>query len=88
MTRSFLVDRQRHAKGHDTQLKELHERLAALQVEFAKTKKTAGTFEQRFVAKQLIVQASQVVSEAEASLKKAVDASVPLTQDAGVFFSC
>lgn len=84
--RTFLSERQKDARGssaHEEQLKKLQSRMAAVQVELTKAKKTASEHEQKFVAKKLLTEASDMVKEVENEVEKVTVTSAPLIKDNG-----
>jgi len=87
--RTFLSERQKDVKGHLTheeQLKKLQSKLGGIQVELTKSKKAASEREQKFVAKKLLAEASDMLGEVEAEIEKATETAAPLLVDGGSGF--
>jgi len=87
--KTFLSDMQKDVKGHaahEEQLKKLQSRLSGIQKELAKSKQAAAEREQKFVAKKLLAEASDMVKEVEDEVTKATDFSAPLLVDGGTIF--
>ncbi|CAE8620017.1 unnamed protein product, partial [Polarella glacialis] len=87
--RAFLSERQKDVRGHaphEEELKKLQAKLQSIKAQLTEAKKAASQQEQRFVARKLLSEAGDMVSEVEADVEKVGVAAEPLLKDNGAGF--
>jgi len=88
-TDSFLRSSQKLVRGHashEEQLRQLQSQLGGLQMDLQKSKKAANEREQKFVAKKLLSEASDLAGEVDAEIERATETAAPLLVEGGEDF--
>lgn len=88
-TDAFMRNSQKLVRGHashEDQLRQMQLKLGGLQMDLQKSKKAANEREQRFVAKKLLTEASDLAGEVDAEIERATETAAPLLVEGGEDF--
>eukprot|EP00930_Biecheleria_cincta_P032600 TRINITY_DN22604_c0_g1_i1.p1 TRINITY_DN22604_c0_g1~~TRINITY_DN22604_c0_g1_i1.p1 ORF type:complete len:2058 (+),score=625.53 TRINITY_DN22604_c0_g1_i1:78-6176(+) len=88
-TISFIAERRKDMKGHAAQeeeLQKIEDRLKKVKSQLSESKKAASQQEQRFVARKLLAEAGDLVTEVEEEVKKVSAVAAPLIDRNGMTF--